>query len=205
MEVHNDMFLSHIFCCQRVRTQLGCLWDWDKCPYYHPSGSGQNEKNKFKGMMCPATKCEFLVLLWHAFASDSGFPQVKAETWTLFFFLQQTEVRSTYLVPIIGTYWVNTSGDIGDNTLPTTNHFIVVSLLHNCMNHRLVFFVLFFLKDDFDLVLCRQLHSAGPIHGEWCCIASSDQRPLFLSFSLSPTSHNATQTDSGRHPLVPDW
>lgn len=40
------------------------------------------------------------------------------------------------------------------------------------------------------LTMRRQLHPAGSIHREWCCIISSDKQPLSLSLSLS------------RHPIM---
>lgn len=45
---------------------------------------------------------------------------------------------------IIGAYWVKIlSGKTPDNIQPTTNHFIVVCLLHNSVNQREVFIYLF--------------------------------------------------------------
>ena len=74
-------------------------------------------------------------------ATGNVVPLVK--TWnSACFFLSPSQTTSY----IIGAYWVNASGKIPDNIQPTTNHFIVVCLLHNCMNHReiFLFFFLFF-------------------------------------------------------------
>lgn len=54
------------------------------------------------------------------------------------------------------------------------------------------------------LTMCRQLHPAGSVHREWCCIISSDKQPLSSSlyFSRHPIMIlRQTQADTRSFPI----